>query len=250
MIGSIKVPFLVVIVFELFVNTATADVVKMSTSGLCHPPQSSWYERTQSYRAFKSLDDCLDAGGGLPRGVTRKTASISQEKTLVTAQKYERSAFGHGWNDVDGDCQNSRAEALIATSTTKVRFASDKRCRVVTGRWISPFTNQVIQNASDIDIDHVVPLAWAWEHGAKGWLKEKRERFANDPVNLLPVEASLNRSKGAKGPGEWLPPAGQCGYVARFVRIIKLYDLAPTQNELSWYASFLDDCRKKRTSAG
>jgi hypothetical protein len=26
---------------------------------------------------------------------------------------------------------------------------------VVTGRWISPFTNRVIQNAGDIDIDHI-----------------------------------------------------------------------------------------------
>lgn len=130
---------------------------------------------------------------------------------MGTGQRYKRSAFGHGWADVDGDCQNSRAEALIVTSTTQVRFATDKRCRVTTGRWISPFTNQVIQNASDIDIDHVVPLAWLWNRGAGHWEREKRERFTHDPVNLWPVEASLNRSKGAKEPDEWLPPAGHAG---------------------------------------
>lgn len=92
------------------------------------------------------------------------------------------------------DNQNSRAEALIATSSTTVRFATDKNCRVVTGRWISPFTGNVIQNSSDIDIDHVVPLKWAWERGAIGWSQAKRERFANDMVNLWPVELSLNRS--------------------------------------------------------
>ncbi|MCK0162284.1 hypothetical protein [Marinobacter sp. S6332] len=55
-------------------------------------------------------------------------------------------------------------------------------------------------------------------------------------------------SKGAKGPDEWLPPAGQCGYVARFVRIMKLYGLKPALHESSWYKSFLADCRQKRVS--
>lgn len=43
-------------------------------------------------------------------------------------------------------------------------------------------------------------LKWAWEHGASEWSDNKTERFANDPVNPLPVEASLNPSKGSQGP--------------------------------------------------
>lgn len=34
-----------------------------------------------------------------------------------------------------------------------VRFADESRCRVVSGRWISPFTGKVIQNSSEIDIE-------------------------------------------------------------------------------------------------
>jgi hypothetical protein len=237
------VSFLLVSLLGLLSHKAIADVVKMSTSGLCHPPQSSWYELTQNYRVFKSLDDCLDSGGKLPRGVTGKNTLRSSQQTLAMAKNYDRSAFGHGWEDSDGDCQDSRAEALIATSTTPVRFATNRRCRVITGRWISPFTGEVIQNASNIDIDHVVPLAWSWERGAKEWPYEKREKFANDLRNLWPVEASLNRSKGAKGPNEWLPPNGQCGYVARFFRIVKIYKLKPRSAENAWIRAFLNDCR-------
>ncbi|MFL1455049.1 HNH endonuclease family protein [Marinobacter sp. GN3S48] len=109
---------------------------------------------------------------------------------------------------------------------------------------MSLFTGNVIQNASSIDIDHVAPLAWAWKRGANEWSKEKRERFANDPVNLLPVELSLNRSKGAQPPNEWLPPSGQCGYVARFTRVVKMYDLTPTPKESAWLESFLKSCRR------
>ena len=50
--------------------TADMDVVKMSNSGLCHPPQSNWYERTKNYRAFDSLAACLDSGGELPEGMS------------------------------------------------------------------------------------------------------------------------------------------------------------------------------------
>ena len=225
----------------LFSNTATSDLIKKSSSGLCHPPESAWFERTKNYTAFDSLSSCLGSGGKLPHGVEPPRGRGSQ--IAQTSREYERSAFGHGWDDSDGDCQDSRAEALIAQSSTKVRFADDRRCRVVTGRWISPFTGKVIQNASDIDIDHVVPLKWAWDHGADAWSREKRERFANDPVNLWSVELSLNRQKGAKGPEEWLPPTGQCGYVARFTRIVKRYGLKYDGREAGWMRSFLDSCR-------
>ncbi|MEZ9922349.1 HNH endonuclease family protein, partial [Vibrio breoganii] len=106
-----------------------------------------------------------------------------------------------------------------------MRFKTDKECLVVSGRWTSPFTGNTIYSASEIDIGHVVPLKWAWDHGADNWAKEKRETIANDQANLLAVEASLNRSKGAKGLDEWLPPANRCQYILRFIRIKKTYGL-------------------------
>lgn len=238
---------LIVLVFLCLTNgVAAADIVKRSTSGLCHPPQSSWYERTKNYIPFKTLEECLDAGGQLPKGISFALRDKPQRPAgddSEALERYRRGAFGHGWDDANGDCRNSRAEALVASSSKQVRFASDRRCRVISGRWVSAFTGNVIQNASDIDIDHLVPLAWSWDRGASDWSDEKRLRFANDPVNLLPVEASLNRSKGAKGPDEWLPPSGQCGYVARFVRVIRLYGLQPKKEELSWFQAFLEVCR-------
>ncbi|MFC4259716.1 HNH endonuclease family protein [Marinobacter lacisalsi] len=210
--------------------------IKQSSSGLCHPPQSPWYERTTNFTAFDTVEACLAAGGRLPKGVS--VASSSPPET-----DYQRSHFGHGWSDQDDDCQDSRAEALIQTSTTTVRFADASRCRVVTGRWISPFTGKVIQNAAHIDIDHVVPLAWAWQHGASQWPRERREAFANDPSNLWPVEASLNRSKGARGPDEWMPPAGECQYVSRFMRLLIKYDLRPSDAEAADFRRLLDVCR-------
>lgn len=233
--------FVTLLFFCLFSGKGySGELVKLSKSGVCHNSSSAWFDRTTSYVVFDSIQACLIGGGRLPKGFHRPDPN--EEPAL--GNLYNRDAFGKGWADVDKDCQDSRAEALIATSTTTVRFASDRRCRVVSGRWISPFTGSVIQNASDIDIDHVVPLSWAWRHGADAWPQERRERFANDPVNLWPVEASLNRSKGDRGPDKWLPPAGQCQYVSRFYRITKIYGLPLNEDESIFLLAFLDRCRQ------
>jgi hypothetical protein len=227
----------------LYGSSTSANTIRKTSSGICHPPASSYYDRTKHYQPFDSLAACIASGGRLPKNMSgyRSSQKSASRAVEMDASDYERRKFGPGWDDADGDCQNSRAEALIAQSTTKVRFADERRCRVVTGRWISPFTGNVIQNASEIDIDHVVPLKWAWDHGANTWSDDKRERFANDPVNLWSVELSLNRQKGAQGPEQWLPPAGRCQYVSRFVRIVKVYDLQPSQRQANRYHQQLAD---------
>jgi hypothetical protein len=217
--------FALLAVTATFAATSHAATVKQSSSGICHDQSSSYYERTKNFKPFNSLDACLRAGGRLPKGYSSSSIASSRNTPAATSSGYSREQFGRGWADMDGDCQNSRHEALIAQSTGQVRFKTGRECRVVAGRWISPFTGAVIHDPSAIDIDHVVPLKWAWDHGAANWSRAQRERFANDPANLLSVEASLNRQKGAKGPDQWLPPANQCQYVLRFTRVMKTYKL-------------------------
>src|SRR5690554_7999002 len=97
-----------------------SPAVKLSSSGICHPVESSWYERTKKYTAFDSLSACLNEGGRLPEGLS--LASINGGQHPSEKEDYERSAFGHGWDDEDGDCRNSRAEALIATQRRRSHF--------------------------------------------------------------------------------------------------------------------------------
>lgn len=212
------------IVLSVESAVAEATVVKLSASGICHNSESPYFTRTKQFTPFRSLEACLDAGGRLPKGTAAPSSSFSSDSG------YKREHFGRGWLDTDGDCRDARQEALAAQATAPVRFDS-AGCRVIAGRWISPFTGNAIHDHSAIDIDHVVPLKWAWDRGASQWTQHKRERFANDPVNLISVEASLNRSKGAKGPLEWLPPSGQCQYALRFLRVLKIYELSLEKQE-------------------
>ena len=73
-------------------------------------------------------------------------------------------------------------------------------CGVMRGRWLDPYTGMVFTDSSDLDIDHLVPLHWAWMHGAWAWSDTVRSDFANDPRNLFAGDDGTNRQKGAKGP--------------------------------------------------
>ena len=138
---------------------------------------------------------------------------------------YNRKDWPH-WSDHDGDCMNTRHEILAASSVAKPRLSPDG-CYVSSGRWNDPYSGKVYTRASDLDIDHVVPLAYAHARGGASWSRAEKEQFANDPENLLAVDDGLNQGKGAKGPTEWMPPNNQyrCQYIAHFRRVIDKYSL-------------------------
>lgn len=238
------IPLLLAVLLSWPPAWAGAEPVKKSRTGICHSVESPYYDRVKRFEAYQSVKDCLATGARLPRGTaapqSKPTASAGPDHT---GGDYDRDAYG-GWGDEDRDCQNTRAELLISQSTGPVRFADKRECRVVAGRWISLFTGDVIYDASRVDIDHVVALGYSWPRGGKDWTVAKREQFANDHRNLVVMERELNRSKGAKGLTEWLPPQGQCQYIARFVRIVRLYELTLGQREERGINNLLAKCRK------
>ena len=209
------------------VEDVPTGTVKKSGSGICHCPGGQYYDRTTNFTAFDTIGACLASGGREPqRGQgTCPIESTNQPTAILIPERYDRAVFG-GWADEDGDCQNTRHERLIARSLDPVELTEDG-CLAVRGRWHDPYTGNIYTTAGDLEIDHVVPLFYAWERGGALWEVKKQRRFANDAANLLPVAARANRSKGAAGPLEWLPPAEDfhCEYLLRFSRVIERYDL-------------------------
>jgi len=41
--------------------------VKLSRTGICHAPGTTYYNQTKHFTPFNSLDACLKAGGRLPK---------------------------------------------------------------------------------------------------------------------------------------------------------------------------------------
>jgi len=56
-------------------------------------------------------------------------------------------------------------------------------CYPTQGEWYSPYDGATWTAASDVDIDHVVPLSNAWRSGASSWTEDRRRQFANDLAN-------------------------------------------------------------------
>jgi hypothetical protein len=216
--------------------TPTEPSVKQSTSGICHDTSSASYNRTKKYQGFDSVAACIADGGRLPKS---KTNAIDKATDEATDQGrdfvglYDRSDWPH-WLDSDRDCQNTRHEILIQTSKKPVSFKSDKECNVLSGEWYDPYSGDTYIVSNELDLDHIVPLKFAHGHGADKWSRERKAVFANDLANLILVQASLNRQKGAKGPDEWLPLNHQyrCEYITRFNNVMAKYDLTYIPSEL------------------
>lgn len=159
---------------------------------------------------------------------------------------YNRKDWKH-WIDADRDCQNTRAEVLIAEAAAPVSFTQDKDCTVAAGEWSDPFTGETFTMARQLDVDHLVPLANAHRSGGWQWDAARKRDFANslDYANhLIAVAASANRSKGARGPEEWRPPnaAYHCQYARDWIAVKAEWDLTATAAEWAALEEMLAEC--------
>ena len=160
---------------------------------------------------------------------------------------YARGEFGPPWADVDRNGCDTRDDILrrdLADATFK---PGPRACVVLTGTLADPYTGAQIRHVHGefgVDIDHVVALGDAWAAGASRWPPERRLALANDPLNLLAVEASANRSKGDGDASTWLPPnrAYRCRYVARQIAVKHKYGLSLTPAERDAMAAVLATC--------
>jgi hypothetical protein len=155
------------------------------------------------------------------------------------ARAYDRDLYGD-WGDADGDCQDTRDEVL-ADQGRQIEL-SGNGCEVVDGVWRGPYTGEAFTDPGNLHIDHVVPLQEAHISGARIWPASTRRRFANDPGNLLAVEAGANMRKGCRGPADWLPETGQCEYVRQWVTVKRDWDLEIDRGEQAAVESALEGC--------
>ncbi|GGZ22253.1 hypothetical protein GCM10010387_14260 [Streptomyces inusitatus] len=162
-------------------------------------------------------------------------------RTDGSSSGYSRDKFPH-WSTQSGTC-NTREVVLKRDGVGVVQNSS---CAAVSGSWYSEFDGATWTAASDVDIDHLVPLAEAWRSGASGWTAAKRQTFANDLVQpqLIAVTDNVNQAKGDKDPAKWLPPRTSyiCTYVRMWVQVKHSYGLSVDTAEKSALQSALAGC--------
>jgi hypothetical protein len=157
---------------------------------------------------------------------------------------YDRDLFRH-WIDADSDGCNTRYEVLISEADDAPAVGAG--CSLTGGRWYSYYDNASYTAISDLDIDHMVPLAEAWDSGARTWPASRRQAFANDLGDTRPLVAvkdSVNQAKGDRDPAQWLPPytGATCRYVREWVATKIRWRLTVDGTEKSTLAGHANAC--------
>ncbi|RMZ79243.1 hypothetical protein DV737_g3519, partial [Chaetothyriales sp. CBS 132003] len=182
-----------------------------------------------------------------PSGIPSASSAKTQLSELTVQASgsmdgYSRAKFPH-WITQSGEC-NTREVVLKRDGTDVVQDSST--CAAISGTWVSPYDGATWTAASDVDIDHMVPLANAWVSGASSWTTQSRQDFANDldHPQLWAVTDNVNESKGDDSPDQWKPPLSSfyCTYARSWVAVKHYYDLTITSAEKSALADMLDTC--------
>ncbi len=237
-------------------NTATLERV----NGMGPVRARSIIEHRHQHGPFLSMERLLDVHG-IEEGMvadlqesgfcaeilTTDLSSILADTSWVPALSlpYQQNLYG-GWLDVDEDCQNTRHEILISESLVDATL-DESGCFVIGGQWHDPYLDTLITDPSIIDIDHFIPLAEAHRSGGAKWDDSTRYSFGNDLSKhglLIPVFASINRSKGSQDPADWLPPNPRyhCQYIDRWVTLKTTWRLTMDYAEQEAVSDIRDMC--------
>lgn len=183
----------------------------------------------------------------VPTGSALTALDKLEVKGRAPKTGYERGKFSNGWGEIGG-CS---VRELILLRDLKDTSLDEDGCRVLTGRLdTDPYSGNVINfkrgisTSQAVQIDHVVAVSDAWQKGAQALTPELRQRFYNDPLNLLAVDGPTNNDKGDGDAATWLPPnkGYRCLYVARQIAVKQKYSLWITSAEQTAMKRVLNDC--------
>ncbi|MCW2769035.1 MAG: hypothetical protein JWR27_468 [Aeromicrobium sp.] len=183
-------------------------------------------------------------------GVARAVLDALTVKGRAPQTGYARQAFGVSWRDLDRNGCDQRNDVLRRDLRDITIRPGTYGCLVLSGTLLSPYSGETVpfvrglSTSREVQIDHVVALGDAWQKGAQQWSPEKRERFANDFLELRATDMHTNASKGSRDAATWLPPRKgfRCGYVARQIAVKKAYGLWVTPAERDAMARVLAKC--------
>ena len=194
--------------------------------------------------ATAALFNSPTASAALPTPIAASTARSYLSQLTVAAE--DRTGYSRDklptWITIEGTC-NTR-EYIIKRDGTNV--VTNSACTATSGSWYSPYDGATWTSASDVDIDHLVPLAEAWDSGASKWTTAQRQAFANDVTRpqLLAVTDNVNQSKGDQDPATWIPSrtAYDCTYVRAWVQVKYYYNLSVDPAEKTALQNDLSGC--------
>lgn len=108
--------------------------------------------------------------------------------------------------------------------------------------WICEYSLDTIRQSRQLDIDHIVPLKYAQEHGGDKFTSDQKHAFATDDSNLVAVNEHENRAKGDKGVLQYMPPNNQCFYLRHWYYMTNKFKLTISPEESGYIQRGLKGC--------
>lgn len=165
--------------------------------------------------------------------------------------KYKRTEWKH-WISYETPCWTTREEVLdrqaekgsvtYLDKDDKETKDKSKACSIKSGVWIDPYSKEKVEDPTKLDIDHTGALSWTAKAGGQEWDKQKKQDYANDFDHLVATTAKENRTKGDKGPSEWLPESSKCEYAKVYTHIVKKYKLNLNKADKDTLEKALNSC--------
>jgi hypothetical protein len=176
-----------------------------------------------------------------PAEVVRKELAALTVEFPHSLKGYSRDKFEH-WA-IENHWPKTQ-EVVLRRDAKAVGL--ETQAQSASRQWHSPYDDRILTTASDVHVDHVVPLANAWRSGADEWSPARRHKFANDlsTTQLLAVSTLANGAKGDQSPDQWVPPntAYHCVYSRAWTHVKFTYGLSVTSKEKDALNSMLDTC--------
>ena len=165
--------------------------------------------------------------------------------------KYKRTEWKH-WISYETPCWTTREEVLdrqaekgsitYLDKDDKETKDKSKACSIKSGVWIDPYSKEKVEDPTKLDIDHTGALSWTAKAGGQEWDKQKKQDYANDFDHLVATTAKENRTKGDKGPSEWMPESSKCEYAKVYTHIVKKYKLNLNKADKDTLEKALNSC--------
>lgn len=165
--------------------------------------------------------------------------------------KYKRTEWKH-WISYETPCWSTREEVLdrqaekgsvtYLDKDDKETKDKSKACSIKSGVWIDPYSKETIKDPTKLDIDHTGALSWTAKAGGQDWDKTTKQNYANDFDHLVATTAKENRTKGDKGPSEWMPESSKCEYAKVYTHIVKKYKLNLNKADKDTLEKALNSC--------
>lgn len=165
--------------------------------------------------------------------------------------KYKRTEWKH-WISYETPCWTTREEVLdrqaekgsitYLDKDDKETKDKSKACSIKSGVWIDPYSKEKVEDPTKLDIDHTGALSWTSKAGGQEWDKQKKQDYANDFDHLVATTAKENRTKGDKGPSEWMPESSKCEYAKVYTHIVKKYKLNLNKADKDTLEKALNSC--------